>query len=60
MSDDRVGTIPSEAPDAGGPVITASHDSGRDHRLRLFHEMLRIRRFEEKCAELPDTQRGTP
>ena len=23
-----------------------------DHRLRLFHDMLRIRRFEEKCAEL--------
>jgi len=24
----------------------------REHGLRLFHEMLRIRRFEEKCAEL--------
>jgi pyruvate dehydrogenase E1 component alpha subunit len=24
----------------------------RDHALRLLHEMLRIRRFEEKCAEL--------
>ncbi len=24
----------------------------RDHELRLFHDMLRIRRFEEKCAEL--------
>jgi pyruvate dehydrogenase E1 component subunit alpha len=26
--------------------------SGREHTLRLFHEMLRIRRFEEKCVEL--------
>ncbi len=25
---------------------------GRDHALRLLHDMLRIRRFEEKCAEL--------
>ncbi len=24
----------------------------RDHGVRLLHEMLRIRRFEEKCAEL--------
>ncbi len=24
----------------------------REHALRLLHEMLRIRRFEEKCAEL--------
>jgi pyruvate dehydrogenase E1 component alpha subunit len=24
----------------------------REHTLRLLHEMLRIRRFEEKCAEL--------
>jgi len=52
MSDDRAGTISTEAPDAGGPGIKAGHDIGRDHRLRLFHEMLRIRRFEEKCAEL--------
>jgi pyruvate dehydrogenase E1 component alpha subunit len=28
-----------------------SHHS-RDHGLRLLHEMLRIRRFEEKCAEM--------
>lgn len=26
--------------------------ASRDHDLRLLHEMLRIRRFEEKCAEL--------
>lgn len=25
---------------------------GREHALELLHEMLRIRRFEEKCAEL--------
>jgi pyruvate dehydrogenase E1 component alpha subunit len=24
----------------------------REHGLRLFHDMLRIRRFEEKCAEM--------
>ncbi|MBW2011730.1 MAG: pyruvate dehydrogenase (acetyl-transferring) E1 component subunit alpha, partial [Deltaproteobacteria bacterium] len=24
----------------------------RDHALHLLHQMLRIRRFEEKCAEL--------
>jgi pyruvate dehydrogenase E1 component subunit alpha len=29
-----------------------SERHARDHRLRLFHDMLRIRRFEEKCAEL--------
>jgi len=27
-------------------------DVTRDHGLRLLHDMLRIRRFEEKCAEL--------
>jgi pyruvate dehydrogenase E1 component alpha subunit len=52
MSDDCAGTMSTGAPLAGGPDIKASHDIGRDHRLRLFHEMLRIRRFEEKCAEL--------
>ena len=52
MSDDRAGTMSTEAPAAGRPGIKVSHDIGRDHRLRLFHEMLRIRRFEEKCAEL--------
>jgi pyruvate dehydrogenase E1 component subunit alpha len=37
----------------------APHPSGaqgshvtRDHAVRLLHDMLRIRRFEEKCAEL--------
>ena len=27
-------------------------DLDRDHALELYHEMLRIRRFEERCAEL--------
>ena len=31
--------------------MTAASDT-REHSLRLLHEMLRIRRFEEKCAEL--------
>ena len=52
MSDDRAGTMSTDAPLASGPDTNAGHDIGRDHRLRLFHEMLRIRRFEEKCAEL--------
>lgn len=30
----------------------AIRDVGREHDVRLLHEMLRIRRFEEKCAEL--------
>ncbi len=39
------------------PVDVAPNARGRprisrDHGLRLFHDMLRIRRFEEKCAEL--------
>ncbi len=33
--------------------LAAPHpEVGRDNGLRLLHEMLRIRRFEEKCAEL--------
>jgi pyruvate dehydrogenase E1 component alpha subunit len=31
---------------------TAATLPDRDHAVRLLHEMLRIRRFEEKCAEL--------
>ena len=30
----------------------ATADPPAEHALRLLHEMLRIRRFEEKCAEL--------
>jgi pyruvate dehydrogenase E1 component alpha subunit len=37
----------------GSPSASAIADGlTRDHGLRLLHEMLRIRRFEEKCAEL--------
>jgi pyruvate dehydrogenase E1 component alpha subunit len=31
---------------------TATATGNREHELRLLHEMLRIRRFEERCAEL--------
>ena len=35
------------------PTTSMPDDSlTREHGLRLLHEMLRIRRFEEKCAEL--------
>src|SRR5512145_2493217 len=30
----------------------AAIDLDRDHALHLLHEMVRIRRFEAKCAEL--------
>jgi len=30
---------------------SAQHGLGRDHALHLLRQMLRIRRFEEKCAE---------
>jgi pyruvate dehydrogenase E1 component alpha subunit len=33
-------------------AAVAGHPAGREHGLRLLHEMLRIRRFEETCAEL--------
>jgi pyruvate dehydrogenase E1 component alpha subunit len=39
-------TEPVQQPDSVAAAI------GREHGLRLLHEMLRIRRFEEKCAEL--------
>jgi pyruvate dehydrogenase E1 component, alpha subunit len=34
------------------PDTPESIEIPREHGLRLLHEMLRIRRFEEKCAEL--------
>ena len=45
---------PSTAPVSAtpAPAADASPHPSRDHALRLLHEMLRIRRFEEKCAEL--------
>ena len=33
-------------------MTTEGETIGRDHGLMLLHEMIRIRRFEEKCAEL--------
>jgi pyruvate dehydrogenase E1 component alpha subunit len=33
-------------------VTRAAPEASRTHDLHLLHEMLRIRRFEEKCAEL--------
>ena len=32
--------------------MTAGRPLERDHGVRLLHEMLRVRRFEEKCVEL--------
>jgi pyruvate dehydrogenase E1 component alpha subunit len=34
------------------PDTPANRDITQEHALRLLHQMLRIRRFEEKCAEL--------
>jgi pyruvate dehydrogenase E1 component alpha subunit len=42
----------SAAPIAITPGAKTTGELDRDHGLRLLHEMLRIRRFEEKCAEL--------
>jgi len=44
---------PAAAPPSAVPAVSTS-DRGLtpEHGLRLLHEMLRIRRFEEKCAEL--------
>jgi pyruvate dehydrogenase E1 component alpha subunit len=33
-------------------VVTETHEAERQRALALYREMLRIRRFEEKCAEL--------
>jgi pyruvate dehydrogenase E1 component alpha subunit len=52
MSDDVATSASLPAPVAVGPGAHAGRGPGRDHGLRLLHEMLRIRRFEEKCAEL--------
>jgi pyruvate dehydrogenase E1 component alpha subunit len=32
--------------------VSATPPLGRDHGLHLLHQMLRVRRFEEKCVEL--------
>ena len=43
---------PVAAPIPAAPAATAEGALTRENCLRLLHEMLRIRRFEEKCAEL--------
>ena len=48
MSADRVTTTAPAAPS----VTTSDTDPTGEHGLRLLDGMLRIRRFEEKCAEL--------
>jgi pyruvate dehydrogenase E1 component alpha subunit len=46
-------TDPVAAPIPAAPAVaTADGALTREHGLRLVHEMQRIRRFEEKCAEL--------
>ena len=47
MSADHI----TSAPD--GPAVSSPEGGlSSEHGVRLLHEMLRIRRFEEKCAEL--------
>ena len=48
MSADPVAPAAPGAP----AIVTSDAALTREHGLRLLHEMLRIRRFEEKCAEL--------
>ena len=48
MSADPVVAETVAAPKVASGEAALTHD----HGLRLLHEMLRIRRFEEKCAEL--------
>jgi pyruvate dehydrogenase E1 component alpha subunit len=50
MSVEPINTAAPTAPEAA--AVQASPVVTREHALRLLHEMLRIRRFEEKCAEL--------
>ena len=43
-------TTAAESPADAAEHPDATHAA--DHALHLLHEMLRIRRFEERCAEL--------
>ncbi len=52
MSHNLAEGAPTAAPVAVGADANANRRIGREHALRLVHEMIRIRRFEEKCAEL--------
>jgi pyruvate dehydrogenase E1 component alpha subunit len=45
----RGSTAPTPIP---GAAHVEAQDSGRDHELHLVRQMLRIRRFEERCVEL--------
>jgi pyruvate dehydrogenase E1 component subunit alpha len=52
MSEEVSGGGSTPAQVAAPQDARPGREVGREHALRLFHEMLRIRRFEEKCAEL--------
>ena len=52
MIGDSPERMSAAAPVAAAPETTTGPDVGRERGLHLLHEMLRIRRFEEKCAEL--------
>jgi pyruvate dehydrogenase E1 component alpha subunit len=52
MTDQVAGGSPTAAPVTVLRDVNTGREVGREHALRLLHEMLRIRRFEEKCAEL--------
>lgn len=52
MTEDLAAGGSSAEPGAPSPDASTGREVGREHGLRLLHEMLRIRRFEEKCAEL--------
>jgi pyruvate dehydrogenase E1 component alpha subunit len=43
---------PAAAPATTVAAVTSDDELTHEHGLRLLHEMRRIRRFEEKCAEL--------
>lgn len=44
--------IAGVTPTAAGPLASSSAASDGEHALHLLREMLRIRRFEERCADL--------
>lgn len=52
MTDSLVGGGSHATPAVLGSDADTGPSINREHDLRLLHEMLRIRRFEEKCAEL--------
>ncbi|HMA23738.1 MAG TPA: thiamine pyrophosphate-dependent enzyme, partial [Gemmatimonadaceae bacterium] len=44
--------IAGVTPTAAGPLASSTAASDGEHALHLLREMLRIRRFEERCADL--------